>query len=140
MLSAQIGKLDFAAADIERAVLSAAHLRMLEVDSSLSQRVIAARGYYTLHSGNGTVDSLQALGFSYKQARDTAHGDVLVLPIRPPDGSDGLYMIRPDVPRVFDGKKLDDGTHEQKVLKYEQPEGAANRLDVNPLCLSLIHI
>ena len=136
VLSAQIGKLDFAAADIERAVLSAAHLRMLEVDSSLSQHVIAARGYYTLTAGNGTADSLQALGFSYKQARDTAHGDVLVLPIRPPDGSGGLCMIRPDVPRVFDGKKLDDGTHEQKVLKYEQPEGAANRLDVNPLCLA----
>ena len=116
--------------------LSATHQRMLEVDSSLSPNVIAARGYYTLHSGNGTVDSLQALGFSYKQARDTAHGDVLVLPIRPPDGSAGIYMIRPDVPRVFDGKKLPDGTHEQKVLKYEQPEGASNRLDVNPLCLA----
>ena len=114
--------------------LSSVHRNMLEVDSALSQTVIAARGYYTLHSGNGTVDSLQALGFSYKQARDTAHGDVLVLPIRPPDGTDGLYMIRPNVPRVFDGKKLPDGTHEQRVLKYEQPEGASNRLDVNPAC------
>ena len=114
--------------------LSSVHRNMLEVDSLLSPTVIAARGYYTLHSGNGAVDSLQALGFSYKQARDTAHGDVLVLPIRPPDGMNGLYMIRPDVPRVFDGKKLEDGTHEQRVLKYEQPEGASNRLDVNPLC------
>ena len=116
--------------------LSSVHRNMLEVDSLLSPTVIAARGYYTLHSGNGAVDSLQALGFSYKQARDTAHGDVLVLPIRPPDGTNGLYMIRPDVPRVFDDKdhRLPDGTFRQRVLKYEQPEKAHNRLDVNPLC------
>ena len=58
--------------------LSSVHRNMLEVDSSLSPTVIAARGYYTLHSGNGAVDSLQALGFSYKQARDTAHGLSLI--------------------------------------------------------------
>ena len=124
--------------DCHNAQVSKSHLRMLHDESAISLDSIQSRGYYTLGSGNGTVEALQALGFSYKQARDVAHGDVLVLPIWPPDGTNGLAMIRPDVPRIFDGKKLEDGTHEQKVLKYEQPEGAANRLDVNPSCRFLL--
>lgn len=111
---------------------------MLTTESAISSEAIRSRGYYTLSRGNGTVEALQALGFSYKQARDVAHGDVLVLPIHPPDNTNGLYMIRPDVPRVFDGKKLSDGTHEQKTLKYEVPEGGTNRLDINPSCRFLL--
>lgn len=116
----------------QAAQLTDRHIAMLKA-SAITDDVIAARGYYSLCSGNGTVEALQGLGFSYKQARDVSHGDVLLLPIRPPDGTNGLYMIRPDNPRVFDGDKLPDGTRKQTVLKYEQPEGATNRLDVNPL-------
>jgi len=112
--------------------LTERHLAMLRA-SAITDEVIAARGYRTLPRGAGTVEALQGLGFSYKQARDVSHDDVLLLPIRPPDGTNGLYMIRPDNPRVFDGDKLPDGTRKQTVLKYEQPEGASNRLDVNPL-------
>ena len=112
--------------------LTERHLAMLRA-SAITDEVIAARGYRTLPRGAGTVEALQGLGFSYKQARDVSHDDVLLLPIRPPDGTNGLYMIRPDNPRVFDGDKLPDGTRKQTVLKYEQPEGATNRLDVNPL-------
>lgn len=114
--------------------LTERHLRMLRDESAITQAAIEARGYYSLHVGNGTVDTLTGLGFDHKQALGVSRGDVLVVPICPPDGSSG-YMIRPDLPRVFDGdKKLPDGTRKQTVLKYEQPKGAANRLDINPLC------
>ena len=53
------------------------------------------------------------------------------------DGSNSLYVIRPDAPRSFDKKdkpKLPDGTYPQDVLKYEQPKGASMRLDCPPPC------
>lgn len=115
--------------------LTERHWRMLRDESAIAEEVLTARGYYSL-AGNGTHDALTALGFDHTQAIGAAGGDVLVIPICPPDGSNGRYMIRPDNPRVFDDKdkKLADGTHPQRVLKYEQPKGAANRLDVNPVC------
>lgn len=111
------------------------HLQMLRDESAITSEFIAARGYYSLHVGNGTIEALANLGFDHKQTLGVSHGDVLVIPICPPDGSNGAVMVRPDVPRTFDkkDKKLPDGTHPQQVLKYEQPKGAANRLDVNPL-------
>ena len=115
--------------------LAAQHLRMLAVESAIAPEIIAQRGYYTLFGGNGTRDKLRELGFADKQIRDVAHADVLVLPIWPPDGSDGAVMIRPNNPRIFEGDKLPDGTRKTTVLKYEQPEKAANRLDVNPACM-----
>ena len=51
--------------------------------------------------------------------------------IWPPDGSDGAVMIRPNN-LASSGDKLPDGTRKTTVLKYEQPEKGANRLDVNP--------
>lgn len=118
------------------AALTERHLHMLRDESAITQATIEARGYFSLHVGNGTVDTLIGLGFDHKQALGVSQGDVLVIPICPPDGSSGAVMVRPDIPRTFDvkEKKLPDGTHPQKVLKYEQPKGAANRLDVNPLC------
>ena len=118
------------------ASLTDRHLFMLQA-SAITPEVISARGYQSLRGGETTLQELERLGFSYKQARDVSHGDILLLPIRPPDGTNGLCMIRPDNPRVFDDKdhKLPDGTYRQQVLKYEQPKGASNRLDVNPLAL-----
>lgn len=116
--------------------LSARHIAMLQ-SSAITSEVIAARGYRSIAGGDGAYKALQALGFNHKQAIAVASKDVLLLPIRPPDGTNGLYMIRPDNPRVFDDKDhpLGDGTYRQTVLKYEQPRGASNRLDVNPLAL-----
>ena len=119
-------------------LLSNTHLGMLLEESALTSEVIHARGYYTASPekdpdgfSSGYKD-LSAKGFAPKQINLPA----LVLPICPPDGSNGIYMIRPDAPRSFDrkDKHLPDGTYEQKVLKYEQPKGAHNRLDCNPIC------
>ncbi|MCB0189186.1 MAG: DUF3854 domain-containing protein, partial [Caldilineaceae bacterium] len=112
------------------------HLQMLRDESAITSEVIAARGYHSLHVGNGTIEALTNLGFDHKQALGVARGDVLVIPICPPDGSSSAIMMRPDIPRKLEkkGKMLADGTFAQQVLKYEQPKGAANRLDVNPQC------
>jgi len=87
--------------------LTERHLQMLRDESAITPEVITARGYYSLHVGNGTVDTLTGLGFDHKQALGVSRGDVLVVPICPPDGSSG-YMIRPDLPRVFDGDRRDE--------------------------------
>lgn len=120
----------------QEGVLTDRHLAMLR-SSAITLEAIAARGYRSLRGGDGAYAALEALGFTHKQAIAVASRDVLILPIRPPDGTNGLYMIRPDNPRVFDDKDhpLGDGTYRQTVLKYEQPRGASNRLDVNPLAL-----
>jgi hypothetical protein len=67
--------------------------------------------------GNRTIEALTNLGFDHKQALGVSRGDVLVIPICPPDGSSSAVMIRPDIPRALDkkGKKLPDGTFAQQV-------------------------
>lgn len=102
---------------------------MLREESAISDAVIEARGYFTAT----TREELADLGFAPAQR----HVPALVLPVCPPDASNGLYVIRPDAPRVFDKKdksKLPDGTYPQDVLKYEQPKGASMRLDCPPTC------
>jgi Domain of unknown function (DUF3854) len=111
------------------AVLAANHLHMLRDGSAISDAVIQARGYRTVT----TSAELLPLGFDRKQCCVPA----LLLPVYGPNGSNGLYVLRPDAPRVIDEKgkgRLPDGTYPQKVLKYEVPKGANMQLDVPPTC------
>jgi len=127
----------YATSDPSMQTLSERHANMLCGESGISPEVVARRGYHTIPEGDGARDAIASLGFSGKQARDVVHGDVLVMPIHTPDGIQAGYMIRPDSPRTFENKKkgrLPDGTYPQTVLKYEQPMGASNRLDVPPVC------
>lgn len=108
-------------------ILSEQHRQMLEVDSGISPDVIQARGYRTV-----TADEARKYGFTGHQARAG-----LLFPVCPPDGSNGLYMLRPDSPRVIEEKKkgkLPDGTYPNKVIKYEWPEGKGLRVDLPPIC------
>ena len=110
-------------------LLSPAHLRMLREESAITDEVILARGYRTVTDQT----ELRDLGFAPAQRCTPA----LVLPVWTTDGGRGAPMIRPDAPRSFDKKdkpKLPDGTYPQEVLKYEQPKGAALRLDCPPPC------
>lgn len=110
-------------------LLSPAHLRMLREESAITDEVILARGYRTVTDQT----ELRDLGFAPAQRCTPA----LVLPVWTTDGGRGAPMIRPDAPRSFDKKdkpKLPDGTYPQEVLKYEQPKGAALRLDCPPAC------
>ena len=101
---------------------------MLRGGSGIADEVIAARGYFTATDPAG----LRALGFAPKQCRVPA----LVLPLHTTDGGNGLYISRPDNPRVVEDrrKKNPDGTYSQKVIRYEQPEGEAVRVDCPPAC------
>ena len=59
----------------------------------------------------------------------------LIIPYYKPDGTNSIYCMRPDNPRVLDDKKkgkLPDGTYPQKVFKYEMPKGVGNVLDCHP--------
>jgi hypothetical protein len=47
----------------------------------------------------------------------------IVFPVRPPDGSNSLYVIKPDQPRPRKDKP-------GKFIKYEWPHGRPHRLDV----------
>lgn len=107
------------------------HEKMLSVGSAISSEIIKARGCKSV-----TATEARQYGFAGQQARDG-----LLLPVRPPDGSNGLYMLRPDNPRTYDNKrkqKLPDGTYPQKVIKYEWPKGVGPRVDVPPVCLPML--
>lgn len=108
--------------------LAAPHRRMLEQDSGISPEVIAARGYRTVTSAEA-----RQFGFGGQQARDG-----LLLPIHTTDGQSGLYVLRPDQPRVVEDKRKPKdpltGDRQQKVIKYEWPRGVGARIDCPPPC------
>lgn len=104
------------------------HRRMLEQDSGITPEVIAARGYR-----NVTSAEARQFGFGGQQARDG-----LLLPIHTTDGQSGLYVLRPDQPRVVEDKRKPKdpltGDRPQRVIKYEWPRGVGARIDCPPPC------
>ena len=112
--------------------LSAEHIAALR-QSAISDGVITARGYRTVKD----EDELEPLGFARGQRR--APG--LLLPLHGTDGSNGVYVYRPDNPRVVDEKrkrKNRDGTWPCKVIKYEFPKGQPMRVDCPPVCRPML--
>lgn len=88
-----------------------AHRAILK-DSAIGDEVIAQRGYF---SATKAIE-LRRLGFSTVQAIVPS----LVIPIRGVDGEIVSYQLRPDQPRIVDGKPV----------KYESPAGGVAVLDV----------
>jgi hypothetical protein len=107
-------------------MLSDAHQQELN-ESLVSDAHRDARGYRTVTDEK----ELTALGFAPKQRLIPG----LLLPSYAPDGSNGLYQFKPDYPRQARNRQgeLTDG-----VVKYETPKGAGMRLDVPPLCRSML--
>lgn len=89
------------------------HKRLVSA-SSISPVVARARGYRSIQ----TKAELLRLGFSNNQARVPA----LLHPIWGTTGEIILYQIRPDEPRILNGK----------AIKYETPRGARMALDIPP--------
>src|SRR5207237_8558812 len=85
--------------------------------SGISDTVAYARGYRSVEKKS----ELRALGFSEKQCRVPA----LLLPIHTVNGEIGTYQIRPDEPRIRDGRPG----------KYETPPGPRMGLDGPPTSL-----
>ena len=100
--------------------LSVEHLRILKVDSGICDEVIKNRGYRTV-----TIKAeLRRLGFSDAQTRVPA----LLIPVWGVTGEVALHQIRPDDPRVLNGK----------ALRYETPRGSRMALDVHPSVRNMI--
>jgi len=87
------------------------HAAMLR-DCGISAAVVVARGYRTAT----TKAEIRRLGFATSQCLAPA----LVVPIWNVTGEIAMYQIRPDRPRIVNGKPL----------KYETPKGARMVLDV----------
>lgn len=104
--------------------LNPVHLAMLRDESSISDEVIAARGYCTITDPN----KLAELGFSPKQWNVPG----LLIPIFTPDGANGHYRYRPDKPRFVQEKSG------KKQVKYEQPANVALHIDCPPICRPLL--
>ena len=109
-------------------LLSPEHLSMLRDESGISDEVIAARGYRTITDR----DDLAELGFASNQRRIPG----LLLPLHSTDADNALNIYRPDNPRIVENrrKKLADGTHSNRVIKYEVPRDAGTRVDCPPMC------
>ncbi len=88
------------------------HRAMLAEGSAIAPEVIADRGYRSV-----VAAETAALGFAPYQQRDG-----LLIPIRNVYGDVALHQLKPDAPRVVDGK----------ARKYEQPAGCRLALDVPP--------
>ena len=103
------------------------HIKMLKEESGISDAVIKARGYTSVNEPS----RLKELGFSPRQCRAG-----LLVPIWTTDGQNNLNILRPDDPRIIENtkKKNHDGTHPNKVIKYEFPKGKSMRLDCPPKC------
>src|SRR5262245_36986565 len=97
------------------------HLVQLRDGSGLSLDVVRERSYRSALSQKELAD----LGFAGFQRRVPA----LVVPVCPPDGSNGLYQIKPDHPRT---------DQKGKPVKYETPQGKELRLDVPPRCRPML--
>jgi hypothetical protein len=93
--------------------LSPDHLKRIQ-DSAVSDEVALERGYRTVTS----KAELRRLGFSDSQCRTPA----MLVPIHGMSGDIVTYQIRPDEPRILNGK----------AIKYETPKGSRMALDVPP--------
>ncbi len=94
--------------------LSFDHSEMLLRGSGISEEVVRARGYRTV----GTKAELKRLGFSDSQSNPPG----LLIPLYSPAGEIANYQLRPDQPRVSNGKPA----------KYETPRGSRMVVDVHP--------
>ncbi len=112
------------------ASLSPHHLSMLREESGIAETIIAARGYRTVTQETELV----RLGFAAAQRRVPG----LLLPLHTTDGRADGYIYRPDNPRMVENrrKRLPDGSHPTRVVKYEQPQGEPVRVDCPPTCQS----
>jgi len=90
------------------------HHAALLRDSGISPDVARARGYRSV----SIKAELKRLGFSDSQRRVPA----LLIPIWGVTGDRTMYQIRPDEPRIVNGK----------AVKYETPRGSSMALDVPP--------
>lgn len=105
--------------------LSDAHRAQLRA-SAIADDVIRERGYRSVNAAEvrhlKTEHGIQM--FSNSQCRSG-----LLIPLHATDGSNSLYVLRPDNPRV-----TDDG----KVIKYEFPRNQPMRLDCPPRCRPML--
>ncbi|MBK9050864.1 MAG: DUF3854 domain-containing protein [Chloroflexi bacterium] len=110
--------------------LSPHHITMLREESGIAEAIINARGYRTVTQETELV----RLGFAAAQRRVPG----LLLPLHTTDGRADGYIYRPDNPRVTENrrKRLPDGSHPTRVVKYEQPQGEPVRVDCPPTCQS----
>lgn len=111
--------------------LSLEHYRVLSEGSGITDEVIELRPYKTVTEPK----ELLALGFSRIQANNVPG---LLLPVNCTDGTNGLAVYRPDLPRVVQdrNKRNRDGSFKEKVIKYEMPPRVGVRLDCPRICRS----
>src|SRR5579884_3365100 len=95
------------------------HRALIEA-SAIIPAVAAARGYRSV----SVMADLKRLGFSPAQRLVPA----LLHPVLNVRGENGLYQIRPDEPRIVDGR----------ALKYETPAGTRLAIDVPPAARSML--
>ena len=98
--------------------LSRPHREMLK-NSAISDTIARERGYRTLFIDEESRKLSRILGFSSNQIRFPA----LLIPTYSPRGIITSCQIRPDDPRIREGKPV----------KYETPFNAKNVLDVHPI-------
>ena len=88
------------------------------VESTIAADIAAERPYLSV-----AADDPHLAAFA-----DYQWASGILIPIRPPDGTNGRYQLRRDVDRVA----VDRETGKQRTIKYEQPAGGEHRLDVHP--------
>jgi putative DNA primase/helicase len=93
------------------------HQRLIEA-SAINPGIARSRGYFSVENAR----ALEQLGFSPSQRRTPA----LAIPLWNVHGAVAFHQVRPDRPRLRDGKPV----------KYETPNGVRMALDVHPVVRS----
>jgi hypothetical protein len=101
----------------DRPILTQAHQGKL-IESAIDPEVALERGYASVAPGDPRLRPFA----EYQRATG------ILMPVRPPDGSNGLYQLRRDYDRLI----RDRSGGKDRQAKYELPTGQAHRLDMHP--------
>lgn len=111
---------------VSPSTLSPEHFEEIIVRSAINPDVAEARGYRTLYGTEEDRSELERLGFSRSIVVREETYPALLVPLYRATGEVVSYQLKPASPRVL------NGSDKLREVKYENPKGSTNHVDVPP--------
>lgn len=112
--------------------LSPEHFEEIIVQSAINPDIAESRGYRTLYGTDEDRAELTELGFSRSIVAREETYPALLVPLYRATGEVVSHQLKPASPRVL------NGGDKPREVKYENPKGSTNHLDVPPFTQSLL--
>lgn len=110
----------------DMSTLSPEHFEEIIVHSAINPDVASARGYRTLYGTEKDRTELAELGFSRSIVAREETYPALLVPLYRATGEVVSYQLKPASPRMLNGGE------KTREVKYENPKGSTNHVDVPP--------